>query len=77
MIQLGAHLSNLRKADLKQALDELYNNYKSLIPRQDMLVSLAKTEDILNLEEWISTHDEFQPIVLDSGKSVPRIAPSS
>lgn len=62
MAVLGQRLSKLSNTDLKKAMEELYETYKNLIPRDDAVNEICLDARVLSIGEWISAHCEFSGV---------------
>jgi hypothetical protein len=66
---MGHHLSLLQKGDLKAALDDIYEKFTGLIPRQETLVAFASCPLLMTCAEWLHMYDQYNTVVLDGGAS--------
>lgn len=56
--------------DMKTAVDNLYQEHKNLLPRQEVIFALANTEELMTIEEWLATYDSHTDLILDEGSRV-------
>ncbi|KAJ3196110.1 hypothetical protein HK101_010041 [Irineochytrium annulatum] len=54
---IGSGLSNLTKNDLKNALDELPERFKDLMPSAEILRFIAGCKRIMSIDEWLDIFD--------------------
>jgi hypothetical protein len=64
------------QSDLKQALDDLYQNNKHLIPRQDLLLSFTRCDGIMSIQDWRHLYDSHNLYTSETELTWPAMAMS-
>ena len=52
---------------MKAAVDELYQDHKNILPRQEVLFALANTEELMSVGEWMRVFADHTNLTLDEG----------
>lgn len=76
LILLGQTLQNMTSGDLKVSLNNMFQQYRHLLPEPAVVHTLATSDNVLSLKNYSSVYVELPQVTLESELTWPMLPPA-